>query len=29
MTEYIDREGPDDFCGYGVRMDGDSDAKAD
>lgn len=26
---HLDREGPDDFCGYGVRMDGDSDAKAD
>lgn len=23
---HLDREGPDDFCGYGVRMDGDSDA---
>ena len=23
---HMDREGPDDFCGYGVRMDGDSDA---
>ena len=20
---HLDREGPDDFCGYGVRMDGD------
>lgn len=23
---HLDREGPDDFCSYGVRMDGDSDA---
>lgn len=23
---HLDREDPDDFCGYGVRMDGDSDA---
>lgn len=23
---HMDREGPDDFCSYGVRMDGDSDA---
>ena len=23
---HLDREGPDDFCGYGVRMGGDSDA---
>ena len=23
---HMDREGPDDFCGYGVRVDGDSDA---
>lgn len=23
---HMDREGPDDFCGYGARMDGDSDA---
>lgn len=23
---HLDCEGPDDFCGYGVRMDGDSDA---
>ena len=23
---HMDHEGPDDFCGYGVRMDGDSDA---
>jgi hypothetical protein len=23
---HLDREGPDDFCGYGARMDGDSDA---
>lgn len=23
---HLDSEGPDDFCGYGVRMDGDSDA---
>lgn len=23
---HLDREGPDDFCGYGVRMDGDSNA---
>ena len=23
---HMDREDPDDFCGYGVRMDGDSDA---
>ena len=22
---HLDREGPDDFCGYGVRMDGDDD----
>jgi hypothetical protein len=21
---HMDREGPDDFCSYGVRMDGDS-----
>lgn len=26
---HMDREGPDDFCGYGARMDGDDDAKAD
>lgn len=26
---HLDCEGPDDFCGYGVRMDGDDDAKAD
>lgn len=26
---HLDSEGPDDFCGYGVRMDGDDDAKAD
>lgn len=25
---HMDREGPDDFCGYGVRKDND-DAKAD
>ena len=25
---HMDREGPDDFCGYGVRKD-DDDAKAD
>lgn len=24
---HLDCEGPDDFCGYGVRMDGDDDAK--
>ena len=24
---HLDREGPDDFCSYGVRMDGDSDAR--
>lgn len=24
---HLDCEGPDDFCGYGVRMDGDGDAK--
>lgn len=24
---HMDREGPDDFCGYGVRMEGDCDAK--
>ena len=23
---HLDREGPDDFCGYGARMDGGSDA---
>ena len=23
---HMDCEGPDDFCGYGVRMDGDDDA---
>lgn len=23
---HLDREGPDDFCSYGVMMDGDSDA---
>lgn len=23
---HLDREGPGDFCSYGVRMDGDSDA---
>ena len=23
---HLDREGPDDFCSYGVRMDGGSDA---
>lgn len=22
---HLDREGPDDFCGYGVRMDGDEE----
>lgn len=22
---HLDREGPDDFCGYGVRMDGDAE----
>lgn len=22
---HMDREGPDDFCGYGVRMDGDAE----
>jgi hypothetical protein len=22
---HMDREGPDDFCSYGVRMEGDSD----
>lgn len=22
---HLDSEGPDDFCGYGVRMDGDDD----
>jgi hypothetical protein len=22
---HLDREGPDDFCSYGVRMDGDDD----
>lgn len=22
---HMDHEGPDDFCGYGVRMDGDTD----
>lgn len=22
---HLDCEGPDDFCGYGVRMDGDDD----
>lgn len=26
---HLDREGPDDFCGYGARMGGDDDAKAD
>ena len=25
---HMDHEGPDDFCGYGVRMDGDSNDKA-
>ena len=24
---HLDREGPDDFCGYGARMGGDDDAK--
>ena len=24
---HMDREGPDDFCGYGARMGGDDDAK--
>lgn len=24
---HLDCEGPDDFCGYGVRKDGDDDAK--
>ena len=24
---HLDSEGPDDFCGYGARMDGDRDAK--
>lgn len=22
---HLDREGPDDFCSYGVRMDGDAE----
>lgn len=22
---HLDSEGPDDFCGYGVRMDGDAE----
>lgn len=22
---HLDREGPDDFCGYGVRMDGEAE----
>lgn len=22
---HMDHEGPDDFCGYGVRMDGDAE----
>lgn len=22
---HMDREGPDDFCGYGARMDGDAE----
>lgn len=26
---HLDREGPDDFCSYGARKDGDDDAKAD
>lgn len=26
---HLDREGPDDFCGYGCPRDGDDDAKAD
>lgn len=26
---HMDREGPDDFCSYGVRMEGDCDDKAD
>lgn len=26
---HMDRENYDDFCSYGVRMDGDDDAKAD
>lgn len=26
---HMDREGPDDFCSYGVRMEGDDDDKTD
>lgn len=26
---HMDREGPDDFCSYGVRMEGGCDDKAD